>query len=178
MIGPGPPINEFGAIPTLDISADKVTKGIAFSLRKRFSIAKNTFIDITFDPTAFVGKDVVVFPLTFSALNGPIFIDIYSGATADDNGTILPAFNRSLALGSPAASIIRLSPSNVDVTGLLAIEYLIPSSGVGVNLTAGGAGDPLVAVTDVTKKLLFRLTNTDTVNSADVGVIFDFFEVP
>lgn len=178
MIGSGPPINEFGAIPTVDISADKVTKGVGFSLRKRFVIAKSTFIDITFDPTAFIGKDVVVFPLTFSALNGPIFIDIYSGATADDNGTILPSFNRALALGSPPASVIRLNPTNVDVTGLIAIEYLIPSSGTGVNVTAGGSGDPLVAVVDVTKKLLFRLTNTDTVADANVGVIFDFFEVP
>jgi hypothetical protein len=177
MIGAGSPINQFGAIPFMTLSNAKVMEGIAFSMRKRFAIAKSTSIDIVLDPTAFTGKAWVVLPIAFEAIAGPILVDIYSGVTANNDGTLVSMFNRNLVIGTPPVAIARLDPTNVILPGTPPIEYLIPSDGQGATVQAGTGGDSLVANVDFSKKLLVRFTNSDTVSDAVVGVKVDFFEV-
>lgn len=176
--GSGPPINSFGAIPSLALQNAKVFEGIAFSIRQRIAVVKSTSVDLIFDPTAFAGSNVVVLPFSFEAIAGPILVDIYSGATANDDGTLIPIYNRDFVSGSAPTTIARLSPTGVNVGPNPPLEYLIPSDGVGAGTTGGTGGDSLVANIDFSKKLLMRLTNSDAVTDAIVGVKFDFFEVP
>ena len=172
-------MSSFGAIITLSLANSMVMSGNAFSVRKRITVPGTGTVDIVFDPTGVtVGKKVVFLPLSFNGIGGPVNIDIYNGVIANDDGTLLPVYNRSFVIGSQPESIARLSPTGVDITGLTAIELLLPSDGTSAVATSGAdAGDPLVSDIDLTKKVLIRLTNTAGPDAATVGIKADFFEV-
>lgn len=178
-IGNGSPRSPFGAIPSVTLANAKVFEGIAFSMRKRFSIPKTTFIDIVLDSTAFTGKNLVILPFSFDAIAGPILIDIYSGVTANSDGVPIPIFNRDFKNGPAPATIAQLNPTGVVLpVPAVPIEYLITSDGVGSNTSSATTDEGIVANFDFTKKASMRLTNTDTVSGATVSIKFDFFEVP
>lgn len=178
-IGNGSPRSPFGAIPSLTLANAKVFDGIAFSVRKRFDILKTASIDIVFDPTAFTGKNLVILPFSLDAIAGPIQVDIYSGVTANSDGTPIPIVNRDFVNGPDPATVAQLDPTGVVLPAPpVPLEYLVPSDGLGVSTSSATSGEPLVANFDPTEKALMRLTNTDTVSDAVVGLKFDFFEVP
>lgn len=176
-VGQGPPLNALGATPHLSMANDKVLNEMAFSIRKRFTVIKSSSLDVIFDCTGFVGRKIIVLPLSFDALAGPILVDIYSGATANNDGTFIPIANRDFTSSRAPQTIARLSPTGVDVTGLIPLEYLIPSSAVGVNATGAASGESLFVNLDCSKKILMRLTNQDATTDAIIGTKLDFFEV-
>ena len=102
------------------------------------------------------------------------------GVTSDDEtGTPIFVYNRSQTTGVQVAdSLVILDPDNFAVGAAPPIEFLIPSDGVGANVSGGAGSDTLVANLDFSIKHAIRLTNTDNVAAARVGVKFDFFEVP
>lgn len=180
MIGNGSPINGFGAIPGIKLEDVKVLDGIAYSVRKRIELTSSGVAHIVFDPRAFTGANIVVLPIGFDAIGGPIEIDLLVDITSDDlTGTPLFVYNRSQTTGVAAPkSLVILNPDNFAVSAIPPIESLIPSDGVGANVSGGASFDTLVANLDFSVKHAIRLTNTDNVAVARVGVKFDFFEVP
>lgn len=180
MIGNGSPVNGFGAIPGIDLKDVKVMEGITFSVRKRIELATSGVAHIGFDPRAFNGTNVVVLPIGFDAIGGPVDIDLLVDIDFDDEtGTPLFAYNRNQVVGDAVPkSFIILNPDNFSVGAIPPIEYLIPSDGVGANVSGGASSEPLVANLDFSIKHALRLTNTDNTAPARVGVKFDFFEVP
>lgn len=172
------PLSGFGAITTLTIEDAKAVEGIAWSVRKRYTLAASASVDLIIDPTAFVGQVVVFQPISFDAIGGPFEIDIYRGATADDDGTLINPFNRDLTIAANGQVIFRKDPGSV-VTGADKImELFVPSNGTGTVATSGAAsGDAIVVKLDTTKKYLIRITNTDNSAAATIGVKTDHFEV-
>lgn len=176
-IGNGDPISPFGAIPVISIINDKVMEGITYSIRKRFTIVASGVLNLIFDPTAFTGKNIVTLPIGFDSLGGPINVDIFPGALANDDGTMIMPFNRDFLKGSPQ-SIFREAPTGIDITGVDPIEIFLPSDGTGAAGSSGSSSeDPLVSNIDFAVKYLLRFTNTDGSSSCTVGIKFDFFEV-
>ena len=177
--GGGSPINPFGAIPGIDLKDVKVMEGITYSVRARIPLAISGVANIVFDPRAFTGTNVVVLPLGFDAIGGPITVDLLVDVTSDDlTGTPLFVYNRNQVFGAPPASLAILNPTNFAAGVIPAIEYLIPSDGQGANVSGGASSEPLVANLDFSIKHALQLTNTDSTKAATVGVKFDFFEVP
>ena len=180
IIGTGSPINPFGAIPGIDLKDTKVMEGIAYSMRKRIELPSSGVAHIVFDPRAFAGSNIVVLPIEYDAIGGPIDVDLLVGVTSDDlTGTPLFVYNRSQTTGVQVAdSLIILNPTNFAVGAAPPIEFLVPSDGVGANVSGSAGADTLVANLNFSIKHAIRLTNTDNAAAARVGVKFDFFEVP
>jgi len=181
MIGNGNPLSPFGAIIKLDIENAKIVEGICFTMRKRFDIAALGVLDIVFDPTNFDKETLVTLPLSFNGIGGPIDIDFYHDVNADQDGTELVSSNRNhkVIVTNPATVVIRQNPSNVNIGGAIKQELLIPSNGSGAgNTSSGDVAEPLVMLLDKTKKCLWRFTNTDNSDSARLGVVMTWFEVP
>lgn len=174
------PINPFGAIPGLDLKDAKVMEGITYSVRKRIELAASGVAHIVFDPRAFTGTNMVVLPINFDAIGGPIDIDLLVDITSDDlTGTPLFAYNRNQTFGAQVPeSLVILNPDNFAVGATPPIEFLMPSDGVGANVSGGTASETLVANLDFSVKHALRFTNTDVSAAARIGVKFDFFEVP
>ena len=168
----------FGAFVSLSIEDKKVIEGITWSIRKRLAVVKATSVDIILDPTAFTGKLVVLQPLAYDSIGGPLNIDIYVGATADNDGTLIQPINRNLLMGGVGEVIYRLAPSNVVAGANPPLELFSPSDGAGaVGISGEGSADSLVAVLNPTVKYLLRITNTDAVTDATIGIKIDHFEV-
>ena len=180
MIGNGLPINGFGAIPGIDLKDVKVLEGITYSVRKRIDLASSGVAHIVFDPRAFAGSNIVVLPIEYDSIGGPIDIDLLVDITSDDlTGTPLFEYNRSQKTGIQIPkSLVILNPTNFAAGAVPPIEFLLPSNGVGANVSGSAGADTLVADLDFSIKHAIRLTNTDNAAAARVGIKFDFFEVP
>ena len=178
MIGNGLPLSGFGAITVLTIEDAKAVEGIAWSTRKRFTIAASGVVDLIIDPTAFTGQIVVFQPISFDALGGPFEIDVYRGATADSDGTLIQPFNRDLSITGNGEVICRKDPNNITPGADKIMELFVPSNGTGTVATSGAtSGDAIVIKLDTTKKYLIKITNTDNSAAATIGVKTDHFEV-
>ena len=170
-------INVFNALVMISISNQKTMEGVAFSVRKRFTLGAGATQDIIMDATALTKDKLVFLPLGFDGIGGPMIVDIYRGATENGDGQPLPTYNRSFVIGTPPETEFRVGFTGIDITGLVPIELLLPSDGQGVGTSSGAStGDALVADIDKTEKILLRITNTGG-SSATVGVKIDFFEV-
>lgn len=177
-IGTGLPINPFGAIPMITLANSKSMEGIAFSVRKRITMAAAAVEEVIFDPTAFTGTNLVFLPLGFDSLGGPIRIDIIGGATADSDGVLWTPYNRDFSSANVAESLLRLNPNNIVAGAGDPIELFLPSDGTGAaGSSSASTQDALVANIDFTKKYLIRFTNTDASGTAEVGFKVNFFEV-
>jgi hypothetical protein len=166
-------------LEVLAIEDAKAMEGISYSIRKRYSIESSGSMDLILDPTAFTGQAVVFQPVSIDAIGGPFHVDIYRGATADDDGTLINPFNRDLNILTNGQVLLRKDPGNVVPGTDKPIELLIPSNGTGtVGVSGASSGDAIVAKLDITKKYLIRITNTDTVTAGQVGIKADHFEVP
>lgn len=170
----------FNAFISLAIEDAKVVEGIAFQVRKCFTIAQSEVLDIVLDPAGFTGSTLVFQPLGFDAIGGPFRVDIFAGITADDDGTLITVFNRNFNIGGPSEMIVRQDPSNIDIGAAIGpLEILIPSDGTGAVGTSGASSaDSIVSVLDPDLKYLLRITNTDTTAEGSIGVKTDHFEVP
>ena len=177
-VGPGGPINPFGAIPTINIANDKVMQGICFSIRRRIALLASGVANVIFDPTAFTGTNLVLLPLGFDAIGGPIRVDIYGGATSDDDGTLWTPYNRDFTSATLAQSLVRLNPGNIVDGPADPIELFIPSDGTGAASSSSvSTEDALVVNLDFSHKYLLRFTNIDATGGAEVGFKANFFEV-
>jgi hypothetical protein len=178
--GGGPPISGFGAVPGLTIEDLKTIEGITFQIRKRLSVPHSDSIDIVIDPTAFTKEDLVSQPIGFDAVGGPLEVDIYIGVTANDDGTDIPIYNKNFTSDNVSELTAKLDPTGVSLVGATGpLELEIPSNGVGAANVSGATGnDSIISVLDPTKKILIRISNTDTTNTAVVGLKSDHFEVP
>lgn len=171
-------LSQFGAIISQKIEDQKAIDGIAFSVRKRYTIASSGVLDLVFDPTAFTGQEVVLLAPAFDALGGPLEVDIYAGVTANSDGTPIPIFNRNFKIGGTSQSVAQSNPTGIVLPGTPPIEVLIPSDGTPAVAAGGAAGTGgIVSLLDPTVKYLLRITNTDGTASASIGVKLNFFEV-
>ncbi len=168
--------NEFGGLVSIRIADSSAMDGIAFSLRKRFTLAPEGVLDIVLDAEAFTGQKLIFGELSFDAKGGPLLVDVYGGITDDGDGAILPMYNRDFTSSNIPQVVVRKDPAGVVPSGL-PIEFLVPSNGVpAVSASAGAGGDTAIAVLAAVKYLL-RITNTDSTDAV-FGVKLDFFEVP
>ena len=171
-------VNIFNAIIVISLANQKTMEGVAFSVRKRFTIAASGTLDIIMDPTAVTKDNVVLLPMGFVGFGGPIHVDVYVGATENGDGNPVFTYNRNLVLGVLPETDFRTDFTGLDITGLDAIELLLPSDGVGAAMSSGAdVGEPLVLNVDKTEKILLRFINTDGTAAVTVGVKVDFFEV-
>jgi hypothetical protein len=178
--GGGSPISGFGAIPMLTIEDDKAVQGIAFSVRKRITLAALAVSNIVIDPTGFTGKLLVFEPIGWDSIGGPYQVDVYAGITANNDGTPLGIFNRNFDSSIVSELVISQDPTGISTVGAEGpIELLSPSNGVGVaNASGSSASDAIVSVLDPTKKYLIRITNTDGTTTGTFALKSDHFEVP
>jgi hypothetical protein len=171
---------QYGGFFVTKIENQKVFQGVVFGWSKRFVIAKSGSVDIIIDPTAIPEeKDFIILPIKFQgALAGPINVDIYFGATADNDGTEWEGINRdALSLNTPA-TIVRFEPTVSDPGTKIPLEYQIPSNGTAaVTSVAGAVEEDFISRLRTDGKYLIRLTNLDTVNAAQCQFSTDIFEV-
>jgi len=170
-------LSRFNALIMISITNQKAIEGIAFSIRKRFTIGTSASVDIVLDPVNFTKEKIVFLPIGFNGFGGPINIDIYSGITDNNDGTPVLAFNRSFVIGTPPQTEFRQNPTGVVITGLTPIELFLPSDGQGASSTGAETGEAIIADLDTTKKVLIRCTNTSGTAAATIGIKADFFEV-
>jgi len=169
----------FKAFVCLTIENAKVVEGIAYGLCRRINLAASQTIDIILDPTAFTGSNLVLLPIGLDGIGGPITINVYRGATANNDGTLVNPPNKKHTITTPGEVIFRISPTGVVPGTDLIGELLIPSDGAGVAGSSGAnAAETVVCELDPAQKYLFRITNTDNTASAILGLKLDYFEVP
>ena len=169
--------SQFNAFITLAIEDAKVIEGITWSVRRRYTVSAGATKDVILDPTAFSGQIVVLQPIGFDAIGGHFDIEIYRGATADNDGTLVKPFNRDLSIATFGEVILRESPSNVVAGADKIMDILIPSNGTGAASSSGiSSSDSIVLKLDTTKKYLIRIVNHD-VAEAEIGIKTDHFEV-
>jgi len=167
----------FNALISLKIEDAKAVEGIAWSIRKRFSIAASGVLDVVIDPTSFTGNVMVLQPLAFDSIGGPFTVDIYRGTDANNDGTLLQPFNRNMNIAGPGEVILRSGPI-INAPGTLFAELLLPSNGTGVANASGEASeDSIILVLKTTEKYLVRITNTDGSSAGTIAMKTDHFEV-
>lgn len=176
-IGNSSPISPFGAIPSVSLANQKVTEGVAFSLRKRFSVLTGATLNIVLDAAAFTRKNLVLLPISFTGFGGPWDINIYDGITDNDDGTPLHPFNRNFIAGGTSQVVFRQNPTGINKGAIVPIELFVPSNGTpAVSSSGSETGDPLVSVLDQSKKVLIECINNDSATSI-LNIKADFFEV-
>lgn len=180
----GKAIFEFGAVTTVDINTEKVFRDVAFSWSKRFIVPSSAVgggvANIVIDPTAVpAGKVLVVLPISFSAFGaGPIFVDLYFGTDADEDGTLLVSGNRDNRSVTTAGTIARLDPTVNDIGVKTPFEFMIPSNGVPAVASFGGqTKDDLIFIARCDGKYTLQLVNQEA-NSATVVFAATVFEAP
>ena len=169
---------EFGAVTTVDINSQKVFEDVSFAWSKRFALAGDGSADIVIDPTDIPeSKTLVILPITFKAVGaGPIFVDIYAGTDADDDGTLWDGGNRDNRSQTAPDTVVRLNPNINSVGVKLPSEFMIPSNGQAAVASFGGESkDDLIFIAKTDVKYLFRAINQENV-SADCLFVMNIFE--
>lgn len=175
-------VSRFGAVVGLDIENAKVFEEIVFSVSKRLVFPSSSvgggILDIVIDTTC--SCDVLVFlPVVFKAFGaGPIFIDLYIGTDADEDGTIIESGNRDNNSANAAQVTSRLNPTINNVGTKAPFEFVILSNGTAAISMAGGEAKE-GQVTSVIKntKYMFRCA-TQEANSAFGYFGSTWFEEP
>lgn len=161
----------FNAFKTTNTQEDAFVNGLVFSYEDYLIYGDDEVKNFIFDPTAFTGTNLVITPPQFSASSGPITVEYFIGATADNDGTLLGISNRRGTSSNVNKAILRLAPSNIS-EGTRFAGRLIPATGVNPNQGSGNAsGSNLPFEIDCSVKYLIRITNTD---GAGVYVQTDF----
>lgn len=151
----------FGALRTTNVQEDAFVNGQAFSYEDYLSYNTDEVKDFLFDPTAFIGTNIVIVPPLFAATAGPVLIDYYVGTTASDNGTLLGISNRRGTSTNENQAILRLNPTISNV-GTRFTGRLVPATGVNPVQGIGGASSSALPFeVDYSFKYLIRVTNTD-----------------
>jgi hypothetical protein len=151
---------------------------------KIFGVAKRTIIPslgstyLYFDPTAYTGEELILLPLEFEAFGaGPIEIDLYQDPTVTPTGAITP-INRDLTNTDPCQIAVSLQTSVTAEGTQLPPEWTIFSDGVAAVAVAGGSfKESIIIKVDTTKTYLLKLTNTDTVDPANVQISMNWAEL-
>lgn len=173
---------DYGAVVNVDINTAKVFEDVCFSWEKRFTVPASGEVNILVDPTALPdGKDIVILPLSFRAFGGgPINIDLYGGASSNEDGTLWQGTNRRFGSANVRpATIARLNPTGLAAGTKTDFEYVIYSaaSGAAGRISIGGeTRDDLVSVPRSDIKYLFKFTNTSA-NEAQAHFSATIFEV-
>lgn len=169
----------FNAFVCLTIENAKVIEGIAYGICRRLTFTSSQTIDIILDPTAFTGSNLILLPIGLDGIGGPLHIDIYRGATANDDGTLVNPPNHKHTITDPGEVIFHIAPTGIVPGSDKLGELIVPSDGAGVASSSGAnTSETLVCELDPTKKYLFRITNTDGTGGATLGLKLDYFEVP
>lgn len=153
---------------------------IVYSLSRRITLTTGGVADIVIDPTFYSGTEncVVFLPAGFSGIGSRVNIDLYAATVAAANGTAWIPLNRDNTSSKTAHVAVRYNPT-VSSPGTLGSEFIIPSDGVGVAASAGGAtqeGLPFKINTGI--KYMFRMTNTSASQSFYGAVALSWFEFP
>lgn len=161
----------FGAIRTTNIQEDAFVNGKIFSYEDYKIFSSSEVVNFIFDPTAFDGVNLVVTPPSFSANAGPILVEYFIGATADNDGTLLGISNRRGMSTNVNKAILRLNPSNIG-DGTRFSGRLIPATGLDPKTASGVvSGSSLPFELNFNVKYLIRITN---INGDDTYVQTDF----
>jgi len=172
-------VSPFGAVISLSIENSKVFEGVCYSLSRRLSIGGSAVVDIVFDPSASTDKNFIVFlPVTFKAYGaGPINIDLYVNPTYT-GGAAMPFSNRDFTSQAASDVVWTLNPTVSDAGTLTPFQFIILSNGTAAVASAGGeASENQVTNIDISKKYMFRLTNTEAAAVTGASIAATWFEV-
>lgn len=178
MIGNGPPISKFGAVPVVALANEKVLQGVTFSWAKRFTLAGLATANIVIDTSNVdVEKLVVVLPLSFQAIGGgPIFIDLHVDVDSDEDGTKWDGVNRNNVIGGDPQTVVRLNPTLNDPGVKTPSEFMIPSDGIAAVATVGGQTRDDLVFNALKTKYMLKVMNQENV-AVDLTLAMSIFEV-
>ena len=138
------------------IQEDLFIQGLSFTSSQIVVAPDEGQIDILVDPRLCVCDQIVFAPLSFTADEGPIVVEIYAGTTVSANGTPLPIFNRR-ATSTNITGLKLYSGPTVSDAGTKFSELLIPVSAVGPQITGSPTGIGLPFEIDKTKNCIFEV---------------------
>lgn len=175
-------LGEFKTIRTTSFDLDFFLKGLAFSYTDYVIFGTDEVKNYVFDPTTYTppagsyGK-IIARPPAIGATQGPILLDVYGNTDANNDGTIITAFNRNGNSPKPVSSAtLRLNPT-INNVGIKFAGYLTPSTGTNPITGRGGtAEDSLPYELNLTQKYLFRFTNLNGATTR-VGIRSVWFEI-
>ena len=167
-------ISKFGLV-SLPVTSYRVVRGESFSLGKRVDVPANGTSYLSFDPTNVpVGKSIVILPLSISAIGGLLDVDFNIDPLFNLDGTVINGLCRNIEQNNVSDIKIRLEPTVTD-EGTNLLEFLLPASGLGVNVTNATMDTLLPMLLDKSKKYLFKFDNkSGTVVNASIN--FSWFE--
>jgi len=165
MVGPGVNLASyetvFDALLTTNVQENAFVSGNAFSYEDYLTYSTDEVKNFIFDPTAFTGENLVVTPPQFSSTGGPITVEYFAGATADNDGTLLGVSNRRGTSLKPNQAILRLNPSNISAGSKFSGRLIPANSQNPANAIGNSGGSFLPFELDCRVKYLIRITNTD-----------------
>lgn len=180
MIGKGSQLETyrtiFNAFRVTDTQEDAFVNGNVFSYEDYLTYETDEAKSFIFDPSEFTGNNLVVTPPQFAATGGPVTVEYFAGATADNDGTLLGVSNRRGTSEKANQAILRLNPSNLS-EGAKFSGRLVPATGLNPATSNGNSGGSFLPFElDPTIKYLIKITNTDG-NGIFVQTDFTWLEV-
>jgi len=104
--GPGSTVGSFGAQINSSYQEELYAVGKSFSYEDYLTFGSTEVKHILFDPSAYTGENITFNPLLFGATGGPFTIDLYSGSSADADGTPLIGSNRRYEFPAPKSTLM------------------------------------------------------------------------
>ena len=151
-------------------------KGRAFTFSDYYTFSAHEVKDFLADITTLVNyvHSEALVP-TIIAGGGPLTLDIYSGVTADADGSVLQGFNRNGDFYTEMPEMKLTLGTTITDLGTRFSGIPIPGSSTGAFSTSSivPASLPFRPISNT--KILMRLTNTDNA-SALVGFRLNWFE--
>jgi hypothetical protein len=157
------------------IQEDLFVQGLSFTSSQIVVSPDQGQIDILVDPTVCACDQIVFAPLSFTADEGPITVEIYTGTTVSANGTELPAFNRRATSTNTTGMKLYSGPTVTDA-GTKFSELLIPVSAVGPQITGSPTATGLPFEIDKGVLYMARIINNNGAN-ANVQYSATWFEI-
>lgn len=114
-------------------------RGLTFTYDGRFTFSADEVKRFVIDPTACTCAQITFLPLVYSATQGPVTADIYTGTDADDDGTVLTPVNRRETYQeiNPTGLVLRLNPTVNDIGVKLPLSGLVPATGTSPGNASG-----------------------------------------
>lgn len=170
--------NTGDAVLTTTYADDYITRGNAFQVRRRISLAASTTTKIVLDTTAVPSTSYIfILPVSVAGTGGPILVDTYGISTYTGGSAIVPAKLNSTS-SNVAASLFLTGITSSDVAGNDLRQYIIGATGNPQQVNRSGSSSGAVPyIVAPGSKIVMQINNTYTdTNTIAFDVIW--YEIP